>query len=153
MGDPNLPKFTLRSARQDEAQLIKAVIRAEQLNPMNLSWRHFTLAVDERDQLIGCVQIKQHNDGSYELASLVVLPAWRGQGVARALIEYLLASHPGELYLTCRSSLEPFYQKFGFRAVDLDEMTPYFRRIWRIFKVIKSLVRLPDRLSVMLKNG
>ena len=63
MGDPNLPKFTLRSARQDEAQLIKAVIRAEQLNPMNLSWRHFTLAVDERDQLIGCVQIKQHNYG------------------------------------------------------------------------------------------
>ena len=40
-------------------------------------------------EVIGCAQIKPHRDGSRELASLVVHPDYRGQGIARRMIQYL----------------------------------------------------------------
>lgn len=99
---------------------------------------------------MGCVQLKRHGDGSRELASLAVVPQARGQGIARRLVEQIQSKNPPPLYLTCRSSMEPFYVRFGFRALTPTELPPYFRRLWGVFCVLRKIFHMPDGLSVMI---
>ncbi len=102
--------------------------------------------------MIGCGQVKPHRDGSLELASIAVTSEWRGQGVARALVERLLEENPGELYLMCRSGLQGMYEKFGFRAIEEDEMPRYFRKVSKLAGILEALRRDGEGLAVM-KRG
>jgi len=145
--------FELRPARKEDAAAIRRLIHLVGINPTGLDWRRFVLAVDQHDRLAGCAQVKPHGDGTRELASLAVQPAYRGQGVARRLIEYLLAHHPPPLYLTCRSRLQPFYEKFGFRVVSPQELTPYFRRILRLVTLFGGRIGPPGGLRVMQRKS
>ena len=147
-----LNNFALRPATQADSKTIRNIISQVRINPLALSWHRFTLAIDIRGNVIGCGQIKAHADGSFELASIAVLPEWRNRGVARRLIEYLLEQNPGTLYLTCQSMLGPMYQKFGFNTLETDEMTPYFRRLSRIVHWIGRLTRQPPSMLVMQRN-
>jgi len=131
--------ISLRPAQAADSPHIKALIHSENLNPMGLDWQRFILAVDEQGRMIGCGQVKSHGDGTRELGSLAVIPECRGQGVAATIIHYLVQANPGVLYLTTRSELGTFYQRFGFRRVYQDEMTPYFKRIYRIAAALKKL--------------
>ena len=108
---------------------------------MNLNWRHFVVAETTTDQFSACGQLKPHREGSLELASLAVEEAYRGQGVARAIIERLLAAEraPRPLYLMCAPELEPLYTRFGFRAAEVNALPPYFRRIHRLARVFGVL--------------
>jgi N-acetylglutamate synthase-like GNAT family acetyltransferase len=119
------------------------------INPTGLDWKRFIVAVNEQDEMIGCGQVKPHAAGILELASLAVYPAYRGRGVARAIIEYLLQHNPRPLYLMCASSLEPFYEKFGFRRLAYEDMPPYFQRIVRLAGLLTSLARRQEGLLVM----
>jgi N-acetylglutamate synthase-like GNAT family acetyltransferase len=145
--------FNLRRATQQDETAIKALIHHVGINPLGLDWRHFLLAVNENDRMIGCGQIKPHFDGTCELASIAVVPERRGQGIARAVIESLLAENSPPLYLTCRSVLGPMYEKFGFRALQPDELSPYFKRIWRIAGLIHRLNAEIGPLLVMIWEG
>ena len=138
---------TLRPATADDAADIKTLIRLVRINPMDLDWRRFLIASSADGELVACAQVKPHADGTLELASLAVRPAWRGRGLARRLVERLLSQSPRPLYLTCRSSLGVFYGKFGFRALASDELTPYFRRLQRLAGVF--LFRKDETLLVM----
>jgi len=153
--------FALRPALAEDFPSIKALIRAVQINPMDLDWRRFVVAcpTDSRE-IIGCGQLKPHRDGSWELASIAVVPEWRKRGVARALIEYLVqryaeeretAQRPTLLYLTCRASLEPFYLKFGFTTMVEAAMPRYFRRIHRIVRVLNRAGLVDEQILVMVR--
>jgi amino-acid N-acetyltransferase len=144
--------YRLRLASEDDAPNIKGLVYAARINPTGLDWRRFTVAISPSGEMIGCVQIKPHRDGSRELASLVVAPAWRGQGVARLLVEQFISAHPGRLYLTCRAGLGGFYKKFGFRVAAETEMTPYFRRLSRLAKVIGFIGLEQEGLLVMVRD-
>jgi len=130
----------LRPAVQSDQPIITRIIREANINPMSLDWRRFLVA-EEEGAIVGVGQIKMHGDGSRELASIAVIPARQGQGIARKIIEQLIAQEAGALYLTCRSQLEPFYARFGFRKIERAEMPPYFRRLIRIVNLIAPLVR------------
>lgn len=144
--------FALRPATESDAATIRRIIHQAHINPMDLHWQRFILAVDEQGQVIGCGQVKQHGDGSLELASIAVIPAWQKRGVASQIIEHLLSKYPGRLYLTCQSSLEPFYERFGFRAIGLVEMPPHFQRMARLVNRLQRLFSLSEGLSVMSRN-
>ncbi len=149
----NIPvAFSLRPAVAADETTIRRMIAQVNINPMGLDWKRFILAIDPTGIMIGCGQVKPHGDGSFELASIAVLPEWRGKGVARAIIEHLLQEHPSRLYLTCRSELEPLYQKFGFQTIMMEAMPPYFRRISRIVNIMNRLSRRRIRLLVMRRN-
>ena len=140
----------LRKALREDGRLIHALVREAHINPFSLDWRRFLLAVDETGAVAGCIQVKRHADGTREMASLVVVPAHRGAGIARVLVEAIQAGYPRPLYLTCRSQLQPFYRRFGFRALQKTEMPPYFLRLRRFFEVLRFFLRFNEELTVMV---
>jgi N-acetylglutamate synthase-like GNAT family acetyltransferase len=145
--------FQIRPALHGDYPRIRALIYAVKINPMNLDWRRFFVAVSPEGDLVGCGQVKPHRDGSLELASIAVADAWRGRGIARDIIQALLLAHPGELYLTCRSRFAPFYEKFGFQVIGEAQLPPYFRKISRLARVFSSSGLIPGDLLVMRRAG
>ena len=141
--------FTLRPAYETEAGAIHDLIHLVGINPMGLDWKRFIVAVDAQDQILATGQIKPHGRDIHELASIAVAPEYRGQGLARLMIEHLLKDSPRPLYLTCISSLEPLYQKFGFFSISYDEMPRYFQRISKLAGLVFMLASQDERLLVM----
>jgi amino-acid N-acetyltransferase len=140
----------LRPATAQDAASIRSLIHRVHINPWNLDWRRFLVAVNETGRLIGCGQLKPHGRGIVELASIAVEPQYRDQGIARRIIDALIARAPRPLYLTCRSSLGPLYAKWGFRELAAAEMPGYFRRLARAMSIAAGLLRLQERLLVMV---
>lgn len=145
--------FILRPASREDFPAIRSLIHSVHINPFGLNWQRFIVAEAMGGGLIGCGQIKTHADGSHELASIAVVPAWQGNGVARAIIEKLLDSHQGTLYLTCRSHLRVFYEKFGFIDAPDNDLPPYFKRIRSLVRYLARLHLTPDGLLVMRRLG
>ena len=150
MSDPQI--YELRPATEGDSSAIKALIRAVQINPMGLHWKNFLVATDSQGQLIGCGQVKSHQDGSCELASIAVVEHWRKRGIASRIIQHLIDAHHGTLYLTCRSALGSFYQRFGFYRITNNEMPPYFRRINHIAGLFNKSGLIKDTLLVMKRD-
>ncbi len=153
MDTPSSSKgYTLRQAEATDADTIRQIISQAHINPTGLAWQRFILAVNQQGNTIACGQLKPHGDGSLELASIAVIPEWRGKGVARTVIEHLLEKHPGRLYLTCRAELGPMYQKFGFQVVNRADMPTYFKRLSGIVNLWTRLTHQVDKLLVMRRN-
>lgn len=145
--------YTFRAATEEDAPTIRWLVRIGQINPTGLNWKRFTMAESFEGQVIGCGQIKSHRDGSQELASLAVHPDWRGQGVAGAIIEHLIARHPGDLYLMCQAKLGSMYEKFGFFSLQLEEMPRYYQRILRFLRFLDRLRDDRNRVMIMKRAG
>ena len=146
-----MTEFYLQAATAAQETAVKNLVRAVQINPLGLDWRRFLVAVDDTGALIGCGQAKPHGDGARELASIAVVRPWRRQGIARAIIQRLQADHAPPLWLTCVSSLVPFYAQFGFREVmETAVMPPYFRRVCRLFSLYTRFSSQSDYLAVMV---
>jgi N-acetylglutamate synthase-like GNAT family acetyltransferase len=145
--------FTLRPAAPQDFPAIRRLIRQVGINPLGLHWERFILAVDEDGIMIGCGQVKQHGDGSHELASIAVVDAWRGKGVASAMIRHLMQQENSRLFLTCRTGLGSFYQRFGFREAQANELSPYFRHLSRLVTSLRILRLMPaEGLLIMVWN-
>jgi N-acetylglutamate synthase-like GNAT family acetyltransferase len=148
-----MPMMIVRPATSADQKTITSIIRDAEINPMDLKWPNFALAVDEDSgAVVGTGQIKRHGDGSYELASIATVPSYQRRGVAHQIIQRLLAQHPGVLYLTCLDTMGTFYEQFGFRTVAKDEMTPYFRRLTRIATTFRFLTDQGRQLLVMMHD-
>jgi N-acetylglutamate synthase-like GNAT family acetyltransferase len=143
---------TMRPATRKDSTAIHLLIYKTGINPMDLDWRRFLVIVDEHNRLLACGQVKPHPDGTRELASLAVQPDYRRQGLARQVIEHLQGQYHPPLYLICRDTLQPLYEKFGFRVVSLEELPPYFKHLTRRVSMLRRLSPVPFGLRVMLWN-
>lgn len=145
--------IAIRPATAADQDAIVALIRAVQINPMDLKWPHFVLAVDEdTGAVVGTGQVKQHRDGSHELASIATAPGYQRRGLAHQIIEQLLVQHPGVLYLTCMDNMESLYAQFGFRTIGVPEMTPYFKRLVKVAAAFMFLRDTGHKLLVMQRE-
>ncbi len=149
MRGASLAEFSLRAATQEDFPSIRRLIHEVGINPMSLDWRRFLIAVDSSGSLLGCGQLKPHGKDLVELASIAVVPGRRRQGIARAIIEELLSRAPRPVDLICRSPLGPFYEQWGFRPLDLDQMPPYFRRLARLARAFAPLAGEGGGMLVM----
>ena len=144
----------IRPAREDDAHKIVSMVRNARLNPFGVRWERFRVAVDTSEEVIGCAQVKEHRDGSRELASLVVRAKWRGRGVGRSLVMALQKEHGPPLWLTSRSSLVPYYQRFGFVELEAGVYKPaYFRWVSRLVNTLGLIASKNEYLAVMLWEG
>lgn len=144
-----MPDYEVRPALEKESTQIKDLINLVGINPMGLDWRRFLVAVEGSGRVIGCGQIKPHGADILELASIGVMPDYRGQGIARKIIEMLLEQNPHPLYLMCVEHNGAMYEKFGFRPIEYDEMPKYFRRIKNLFNAAKLVHKVDEGLLIM----
>ena len=144
----------IRSASAADQPAISAIVRAARINPCDLDWRRFLVA-EEDGRVVGVGQVKPHDDGSRELASLAVVPERQAQGIGGALVHALLAREPGPIDLMCMEPLEPYYQRFGFRRLARTEMPPSLRMVGWIapaFAFISSLFGKQSQPIVMRRD-
>jgi len=146
-------RFYIRKATKNDSGFIRQLILRVGINPLGLKWRRFVVAVNENGVKIGCAQVKFHKDGSRELASVAVVPFYRHQGVAETMILEIIKDQKPPIYLTCRSSLVTFYERFGFIEIsDLSIMPAYFRKVKRVFTWLEKK-KWVERLAVMVWKG
>jgi N-acetylglutamate synthase-like GNAT family acetyltransferase len=131
--------FIIRPARADEEPIIKAMIRHEQLDPLNVHWQSFLVAT-EGDRIIGIGQVKPYRSGR-ELGSLAVAADRRQRGVGGAIINALIARENGPLLLFCLSFREPFYAKFGFRRVDVSDLPGELKLKYVVGRLFTSVMK------------
>jgi N-acetylglutamate synthase-like GNAT family acetyltransferase len=143
------PAFRLRKAQESDLTSIQELVASVGINTGGIEWNRFLVAVDQNDRVLGCGQLKPHAGGITELASIAVSPEMRGKGIARAIIEPLLAEGTRPLYLMCESALAPLYAKFGFRSLDEGEMPTYFRRVSKLPSLVAHLQQSDEHLLVM----
>jgi len=105
-----------RATQRDEREIVE-LVHSEALNPFDLDWRRFVVATRGAG-VLGAVQLRQHADGSRELASLVVRPEMRRRGIASRLIDAALACAPAQVFLISRVALAARYVRWGFRSID-----------------------------------
>jgi len=133
--------LTLRDATIEDQPTIRQIVRAANINPTGLDWPRFIVAEDA-GAIVGVGQVKPHRDGTRELASIAVLPARQGQGIGTAIIQDLVRRENATLHLTCRSRLQGYYERFGFRRLESRDYPPYFARMLPILNTLGRFFRV-----------
>jgi N-acetylglutamate synthase-like GNAT family acetyltransferase len=147
--------FNIRPARQEDQQTIVSFIQQAKINPRNLYWENFLVA-EEDNQIVGIRQVKVYAQGTREVASGFVLPEYRRQGISARLMNEILARENGPLYLMCRDRQAPYYEQFGFRRADVNQLPPDFRKEYRIGRIVTSLMSIfrKDKVRIIpMKRG
>ena len=145
-----MPLIIRRATAADQATITR-MIRSANLNRMNLKWPNFLVA-EEGGAVVGIGQVKAHGDGTREVASMAVVPAWQGKGIGSAIIKALIAGEGDRvLYLTCRREMRGYYERFGFRTIARADYPPYFARLIRVVNVFALLAR--TEVLVMRRPG
>lgn len=140
--------YSIRAATAADQAAITRIVRAARINPTGLRWPRFLVAA-AGGTVIGTVQLKPHRDGTVELASLAVLPAWQRAGVGAALVRSARARGPRPLYLTCADHLEGYYGRLGFRRVEPRALPRDLGRLYVAGNLLLGLARRPERLLVL----
>ena len=106
-----------RKATKKDLSCILDILKGISGSTKDVDAKQFLVAVNE-DRIIGCIRI-QNKNGNYKLASLAVLPDYRGVGIGSYLIKKILAENKKRpIYLFCNKNKKEFYEKFGF---DIEE--------------------------------
>jgi amino-acid N-acetyltransferase len=138
--------FIRKAVAEDEAA-IQALVRSERLNPNDLRYENFAVAVRD-DELIGATQIRRHPDGSRELGSLVVARPWRGRGISGELIDFVLKSETGIVHVITRRAHAAHYARWGF-AADASRAAPAKIRFnYRVGSVLGTAMALLQRRRI-----
>jgi len=147
-------KGILRHATQDDDKTIHGLIHLVHINPIDLKWQRFLVAESPDGKFLGCGQIKIHQGGVLEVASIAVVPEARHQGIAGKIIRRLIESTDEDLFLTCRARLETFYQPFGFDKITDPNLLPrYFKRIGRLSKNLMWMKIIGEPILVMYRKN
>ena len=148
-------KVNIRPARQEDQQAIVAMIRQAKLNPRNLHWENFLIG-EADGKIIGIRQVKVHSEGTREVASGFVLPEYRRQGVSACLMNELLRRETGPVYTMVNEKRAPYYERFGFHRVAVEQLPTDFRREYRIGRIATALLSIfrKEKVRIVpLKRG
>lgn len=133
--------ITIRPATEIDQPTITRLIRQAHLNTRQLHWTNFLIA-EVDGQIAGLRQVKTHRLGTREVASGLVLPEYRHQGISARLMHEILEQEKGPLYLMCDQQWMTYYERFGFEAVRPKELPRDFGREYRIGRFITRLLSL-----------
>lgn len=123
------PVFRIRRAAANDAPLIKALVRAEPLDPNAIDWRYFHVLEIEHDAqpTIAAIGMLRPEGDIYEIDSVTTRPAFRRRGYASAIVRALLAVGLRPVYLLAESDLVAYYERLGFVVVSADQAPPVMR--------------------------
>jgi amino-acid N-acetyltransferase len=116
----------IRPATAEDQPHILTLARGQRIKPTGLDWPKFVVAEAE-GKVIGAVQLRNHPDGSKELGSLVVAPAYRHRGIAARLIDRRVADATGRVFVITGEVHENYYRRWGFQPI-VPREAPFFVR-------------------------
>lgn len=131
-------QITVRRAREEDQPTIRAMVGRARLNPANLQWERFVIAAHD-SSTVGVAQLRRHADGATELASLVVEPGVRRQGVAMQMVDALLADERAPVYALIDRRFVERFTRWGFAPVDPGELPRSVSRGYRIGRVVTAV--------------
>jgi N-acetylglutamate synthase-like GNAT family acetyltransferase len=112
----------IRAATEADAGAIDDLVRAGWLNSRDLDWRRFLVA-DDGGAVVACAQVRTHDGGTRELASVAVAASRRGEGIGRLISEAAIAREPVRpLFLYTESRSVTYWEQFRFRVLADDEI-------------------------------
>ena len=92
---------------------------------------NFVVAVDPADDaVVGCGAVRDFGGALFELRSLAVDDRRRGEGIGRAMVEFIIAARrdSGEAAQLFTLTCEPrFFERLGFTLTDREKFPP---KIW-----------------------
>ncbi len=122
--------FHLRPARQDELEWVNQ--RYSEIGFQPSSADDFVLIAETTEGRAGLGRLVRIDEANGELGGIYVLPEFRGQHLAQAIVAYLVEQSPhARLFCIPFAHLSDFYQGFGFvRPDSSDEIpTPILRKV------------------------
>lgn len=140
----------LRPASASDIWQIRKLVFSAKLDPTQLRWQQFSVIECDK-KIVACGQLRSFSEAQ-ELSSLVVLPAWRNQGLGSYLVKHLIQQSTQLLYLECASWLEQFYTQFGFVSVSWQEVPSPLKEKFRFTQFATKLVPIMS-LKVMQYSG
>ncbi len=140
----------LRQATAIDQPVIEKLIKEAHLNTRNIYWTRFLIAEDN-GKIVGIRQVKRHKNGTREVASGLVIPEYRHQGISTQLMNKILETEKGQLYLICDEKWYAYYAKFGFSRVATKALPGDLLSEFRIGKVITSLISIftPNKIKII----
>lgn len=140
----------LRPASASDIWEIRKLVFSAKLDPTQLHWQQFSV-IECNQKIVACGQLRSFSEVQ-ELSTLIVLPAWRNQGLGSYLVTHLIQKSTQPLYLECASWLEQFYTQFGFISVSWREVPSPLKEKFRFTQFATKLVPIMS-LKVMQYRG
>lgn len=132
----------LRRASAQDVWQIRKLVWSEKLDPTQIRWQQFWL-IECDSKIVACGQLRQFCKAQ-ELSSLIVVPAWRKQGLGTALTQHLIQSATEPLYLECLGDkLAKFYSHFGFVPVSWQELPQSLKLKFGLPQLARKLFGIP----------
>ena len=143
MSSSDLPAACiLRPASVKDIWAIRKLVLGATLDPTQLRSSQFSV-VECEGRVIACGQLRCFPQAQ-ELGSLVVAPAWRGQGLGTYLVKHLIDRATQPLYLECLGKrLVKFYTRFGFVPVSWQELPRSLKIKFGLSALAATWFRIP----------
>jgi amino-acid N-acetyltransferase len=137
----------LRRGTARDTLTLAALIAREGMNPLLGDPRTFLVYETSEGLIAGCGNIRNS-----ELASLVVAPAFRRQGIASMIVKELLdANSSRDIFLLCLDARAAFYERFGFRQCADEDISTAMRMEKSLGNIVAPLV-VPGSACIAMRR-
>lgn len=132
----------IRPATNKDIWAIRKLVLGATLDPTQLRFSQFWV-IESEGRVVACGQLRSFAEAQ-ELGSVVVAPAWRGQGLGTYLVEHLINQATQPLYLECLGKrLAKFYVRFGFVPVSWQELPRSLKLKFGLSALATTWFRIP----------
>ncbi len=142
----------VRAAKKSEIEWINN--KYDEVEFVHSTFDKEVIAIAElNNQKIGIGRLVTIDENNLELGGVYVFKDFRGQGIARTIVEFLLKSSKSKQNIYCIpfQHLASFYQAFGFiQCVDLDRVP---KEILTKYLWCKDQYTTPTALLVIKQKG
>jgi predicted N-acetyltransferase YhbS len=111
--------FISRATRHDLSD-IEELLQTNDWKVSNLKSGTFFFA--REGSVVGCIRFIEVSPQAVIVQDMVVDLDRRGQGLGAQLMKAAMNSRGGTLYLRCYKDLIPYYERFGFSEVELEDV-------------------------------
>ena len=141
--------LVIKKAENDDLVWVNATYKAIDFLPSTLKDEIVAIAFMD-DVKVGLARIAVIDKNSCELGGVFVSPEFRRQNIAKKLVEFLL-KHAQKKIVYCipYEHLSHFYERFGFRKINPDEVTP--QKIKEKLEFCAETYREPTLLMVLYR--
>lgn len=110
-----------RNAQERDLVFILEIVKSVSGDYRDFIFEQFLIA-ESQHKIIGCVRIKKMAE-CFELASLTVLPEYRGAGIGSNLVIKILEKNKNRpVYILCSKKRESFYKRLGFETAEVENL-------------------------------